>query len=118
PFAILATATALLSIAALKPPSQLSVSSKLAVSAYSLGFYLVKTLIPTNLSPVYEMPERIDPTAGPFLTGYGVFAALLGATWVLRRRWPGAAVACLVFFVVVLPMLGVIQNGPQIAADR
>ena len=118
PFVLLATTIALLSIVALEPPPQLSLQAKLAVSAYSLGFYLLKTLIPTNLSPVYEMPQHIDATAPRFLLSYAIVGAFIGATWIPRRRWPGAAAACLAFLAVILPMLGVIQNGPQIAADR
>ena len=35
-------------------PAQLKVGQKLAVSAYSLAFYLWKTLVPTGLAPLYR----------------------------------------------------------------
>jgi Tfp pilus assembly protein PilF len=118
PFALLSAATAVLSIVALHPPSQLTMGGKLAVSAYSLAFYVWKTIIPTNLAPLYEMPRSIHPTEARFIASYVVVIALCGAAWAVRRRWPGITTAWLAFFVTVLPLLGIVQNGPQIAADR
>lgn len=120
PFAVLSVATAALSIVALHPPAQLNVPAKIAVSSYSFVFYLWKTIAPVGLSPVYEMPQHVNPLHARFVVDYMVvvaFAALAFARPV-RRRWP-AAVACLaVFAAITFPMLGLVQNGPQIAADR
>jgi tetratricopeptide (TPR) repeat protein len=38
--------------------------------------------------------------------------------WLSRRRAPAVTAALVAFAVISLPMLGVVQNGPQIAADR
>lgn len=118
PFAALSAATAVLSIVALHPPSQLGIGAKLAVSAWSLLFYLWKTIVPTGLSPLYEMPQRVDPVAGRYLAGYAFTLALAVFAWISRKRWPGVTAALIAFVVITLPMLGVVQNGPQIAADR
>ena len=118
PFAVLAAATAILSIVALHPPGQLGIVAKLAVSAYSLVFYLVKTVVPVGLSPLYEMPQHVVPTEARFIASAVVVLGLAAMAWVLRRRWPSMTTALVLFFVVTLPMLGVVQNGPQIAADR
>lgn len=118
PFALLAAATAGLSIVALHPPGQLGVAAKLAVSAYSLVFYLWKTVAPLGLAPLYEMPQHVDPGATRFVASAMIVATLAAIAWLLRRRQPGVTTALVAFFVVTLPMLGVVQNGPQIAADR
>ena len=118
PFALLAAATAGLSIVALHPPNQLGLAAKLAVSAYSLAFYVWKTIAPVGLAPLYEMPQHVDPTDGRFFAAFAVVLCLAGLASVLRNRRPGVTTALVVFFVVTLPMLGVVQNGPQIAADR
>jgi protein O-mannosyl-transferase len=118
PFATLAAATAALSIVALDPPGQLPLGAKLAVSAYSLTFYVVKSLVPTNLAPLYEMPKAIDPASARYVASTLVALGLTIGAWVIRRRWPGVTAAWFVFLVIVLPMLGIVQNGPQIAADR
>jgi tetratricopeptide (TPR) repeat protein len=118
PFALLAAATAGLSIVALHPPSQLGVAAKLSVSAYSLVLYLWKTVVPLGLAPLYEMPQHVDPAAARFVVSDIAVVCLAAVAWVLRRRRPGITTAFAVFLVVTLPMLGVVQNGPQIAADR
>ena len=118
PFGVLAVATSVLSIVALEPPAQLSLGAKLAVSAYSLTFYLWKTLVPTRLAPLYEMPKSVEPFALRYVLSSVVVLAITGGAIAARRRWPGLTTAWLVFLLVLLPMLGVVQNGPQIAADR
>jgi protein O-mannosyl-transferase len=118
PFAMLAAATGVLSIVALHPPDQLRLTAKLSVSAYSLAFYLSKTLLPFGLSPLYEMPQRVDPAAARFVVCAVIVLCVAGLAWALRRRAPAVTATLSIFFVVTLPMLGVVQNGPQIAADR
>jgi tetratricopeptide (TPR) repeat protein len=118
PFALLAAAAAALSIIALHPPSQLGAAAKLVVSAYSLVFYLWKTIAPVGLAPLYEMPQHVDPAAMRFVASVATVIVIAALAWALRRRRPGVVAAFVAFFVVTLPMLGVVQNGPQIAADR
>jgi tetratricopeptide (TPR) repeat protein len=118
PFAALSAGAAVLSIIALHPPGQLDFGQKLAVSAYSLAFYSWKTLVPSGLAPLYEMPQHVDPTALRFVASYVIVLGLVAAAWLARRRVPALTGAIAVFAVVSLPMLGVVQNGPQIAADR
>jgi tetratricopeptide (TPR) repeat protein len=118
PFGVLAAGIAVLSIVALHPPDQLQLPQKLAVSAYSLAFYLAKTLLPIRLSSLYEMPENLSALEPRFIVSYVVVAIVAVGLWLARRRWPGVVAASLAFFVITLPMLGVVQNGPQIAADR
>jgi Tfp pilus assembly protein PilF len=118
PFVALAAAFSLLSVVALHPPDQLSPMAKLAVSAYSLELYVEKTLIPIGLSPLYQMPRHVDLVASMFIAAYVSCIALALAAWMVRRRWPAATAALAAFVVITLPMLGLVQNGPQIAADR
>lgn len=118
PFALLAAATAPLSIVALHPGKQLSFAAKLAVSAYSLAYYLWKTLIPSALAPLYEMPKTVNPIALRYVTGYAVVLCLSLVAWAVRRRWPVVTTAWVAFLVISLPLLGIVQNGPQIVADR
>ena len=118
PFALLSAATAVLSIVALHPPAQLGFGQKVAVSAYSLMFYAWKTVAPTGLSPLYEMPRSVDPTGARYVAGYAFTIALGVIAWLSRRRWPIVTAALTAFVLITLPLLGVVQNGPQIAADR
>ena len=118
PFGLLAIGPAALAFVALQPEPQLSVLGKVAVSAYSVCFYLIKTLIPVNLAPLYAMPERVDPLQPGFLLAIAGVASITGAAVVARKRWPAVPAAWFAFLLIAFPLLGVHQNGPQIAADR
>jgi tetratricopeptide (TPR) repeat protein len=54
----------------------------------------------------------------PFILSYGLVLAITLIILALRRRVPGLPAAWLAYIVVLLPVLGIFQNGPQIAADR
>src|SRR5437870_6976693 len=98
--------------------AQLSLPGRLVVSAYGLSFYLGKTGVPVNLSPLYELSSTVDPWATPFILSYGVVVAIMAIVLALRRRVPGLPAAWVAYVVVLLPVLGFFQSGPQIAADR
>src|SRR5213592_3537765 len=95
-----------------------SVPARLAVSAYGLSFYLWKMIVPSNLSPLYPRPLTVDPWAMPFVLSYGLVLATTGIALALRRRVPGLSAAWSAYVVVLLPVLGIVQIGSQIAADR
>src|SRR5205809_6098183 len=97
---------------------QLGGLGRLADSAYGLSFYLWKMVAPVNLSPLYELPPAVNPWAPPFLLSYGVVVALTAIVLAFRRRVPGLPAAWVAYIVVLLPVLGIFQSGPQIAADR
>src|SRR5438132_8004207 len=106
------------SIHAALPLAQLSVPGRLAVSAYGLCFYLWKMILPVNLSPIYELPRTVSPWAMPFILSFGLAVAITAIVLTLRRRVLGLPAASLAYLVVLLPVLGIFQNGSQIAADR
>jgi hypothetical protein len=96
----------------------LSIPVRLAILAYGLCFYLVKTVVPWPLSPLYELhyPVRLlAPTyLVPIIAVVAISAALIG----LRRRWPAGLTIWTAYAALLLPVSGLFQNGHQIAADR
>jgi tetratricopeptide (TPR) repeat protein len=118
PMFAMSIATGIMSIVALDAGPQLEPLQKLAVSAYALALYVVKTVWPARLAPLYPMPQTIRPFAAPFLAAY--VATILAAVmlWRSRIRRPGLVAASLMSVVLVLPFLGAVQNGSVIAADR
>ena len=124
PFVLLAAAAsavalmAQLSHRAMIPVTHLSAPGRLAVSAYGLSFYLWKTVVPLNLSSLYELPRTMNPWAMPFILSYGLVLAITAIALALRRRVPGLVAAWLAYIVVLVPVLGIFQSGSQIAADR
>src|SRR5881397_914330 len=123
PFVLLAAAASAIAVMAQSSVhaalslAQLSMPGRLGISAYGLSFYLWKMVVPVNLSPFYER-GLIDPWATPFLLSYGLVLAITAIVLALRRRVPGLLAAWLAYIVVLSPVLGIFQSGPQIAADR
>ncbi len=91
---------------------------RLVISGYGLGFYLWKTVAPLNLSPMYELPVKIDPWSTPFILSNNLVLIFLVLPFALSHRLPGLLAAWLAYVVILLPVIGIVQNGPQIAADR
>jgi protein O-mannosyl-transferase len=87
-------------------------------SICGLAFYLWKTFVPLALSPLYELPVHMEISDGSFLLSGTVVAPLTIALFVFRHRWPVGMASWLCYLVILAPVTGVVQNGPQIAADR
>ena len=118
PYAVSAALFSALTLLALQPGVQLPWREKLAVSAYSLAFYLYKTVAPFGLAVLYERRSDLNALAWPFVASYATVFALVAFCWLARKRWPGVVAGLVVFTLSVLPLLGLVQNGPQLAADR
>ncbi len=118
PFGLLAIAPTALAFIALQSEPQLSILGKVAVSAYSVCFYVIKTLFPVDLSPLYAMPERVDPFQPVYLMAVAGVLSITAAAIAARKRWPAVPAAWFAFLLIAFPLLGVHQNGAQIAADR
>jgi tetratricopeptide (TPR) repeat protein len=124
PFAALAGAGAavafwaLASGGGLTPLGTLGVPSRVALSIYALGFYLIKTLWPARLSPLYELVLPVQPLEARFVLGALGVAAITAAVVLVRRRFPALLAAWAAFALTLLPVLGVAHNGYQLAADR
>lgn len=118
PFGALAGAAAILSVVALSPPAQLSLGAKVAVSLYGIAFYLWKTLAPVGLAPLYEMPRTVSVASARYIAAGIVVIVISVAAWMARRRAPAVTASWFAFVALLLPMLGIVQNGPQIVADR
>lgn len=92
--------------------------ARLAQSAYAAVFYPLKTLWPTDLSPFYELRPPLDLLEARFAAS---LAAVLFAAWAcaraLRSR-PWLAASAAAYAVMLLPVSGLFQFGPQLVADR
>ena len=69
----------------------------LAWGVYSLGFYVLKTVVPGTLGPVYPMPDAQDPMVSGRPARLARDRGRHRRLMVLRRRWPGAITAWIVY---------------------
>lgn len=104
----------------LAPLSQHRPIARVFQSLYGLLFYAWKSLLPVDLLPLYERHDPMDIMEPRFIIAAVIVPCIgLVLLWLLaRRRWSGLVVAALAYVIVLTPVLGIVQNGPQIVADR
>ena len=94
------------------------VGARIAMTAYSVVFYPWKWLWPVGLSPMYELPARVDPWAPRFLVPLIICVVATAALIALWRRWPAGLAAWAYSALMVLPVSGIVHAGFQLAHDR
>ena len=116
PYVVMAMVAAGLAMAATPASAKasletLSLGSRALVASYGLTFYLVKTVVPVGLSPLYAFVTSVS---------WVVVAGLAMAVMVvvaMRRQSPAVAAAGVVYVALILPTLGFFATGPQLVAD-
>jgi tetratricopeptide (TPR) repeat protein len=109
---------AMRAISAVHSVAHYDVFSRAAQAGYGLCFYLLKTLWPAKLAPLYKIDADFRPWDAHYLASMAAALAVTGLLVLRRRRWPGALAAWAAYVVLVFPVLGVAVTGMQIAADR
>ena len=100
------------------PLNDLSFGQRVALSAYSVSFYIATTIFPSGLSPLYELPRSIDLVASRFLVPFITVATTTIVAFMVRRRWPGLLAAWMAYVVMISPVSGMLHRGLQLVADR
>jgi hypothetical protein len=124
PFGILSLACVGLTLAAARDNdamsslSDVSLLDRLSLSVHSVAFYLWKTVAPVKLAVMYELPERLDRAAWPFVAAWVLVLAITVACLVLRHRLIALTVVWVAYLVMLAPVSGLVQAGRQMAADR
>jgi protein O-mannosyl-transferase len=95
-----------------------SLPSRIAMALYSVVFYVSKTVLPTDLSALYELPSHVDVLDPQFL-GAAIAVALLSVALVaLAPRWPAGLAAYAWYAIMLVPVGGLVHAGHQLAHDR
>jgi tetratricopeptide (TPR) repeat protein len=124
PFVALAAAVAALTLTVgaghrlMTSLETLGVVQRLAISAYALAFYLWKTVAPWPLSPLYTLFHPVVPWSSTYVVPAAFVVLVTLAALLAYRRWPAGLIAWASYVVLLAPVIGVLHNGAQIAADR
>ena len=124
PYAALAGAAAVTALIALPRGTQVTsyeaygAAARVGMVAYSFLFYPIKALLPVRLSPMYELPARVDLGTWPFLPALALFTLVTVALLLGRHRWPGGLAAWTYSILMVVPVSGVVHAGSQLVNDR
>jgi protein O-mannosyl-transferase len=105
-------------ILAVVPLAEHGLLARCVQAAWGLSFYLQKTLWPSGLSPLYLLEESFDVTRPRYLIGVATTILLCASAWLARRRLPAWTAAWCAYAILVSPVLGFLQSGAQVAADR
>jgi tetratricopeptide (TPR) repeat protein len=124
PFIALAAIGTLVAIASsvqsgvAKAMTDYTLAQRAAQAAYGLAFYLQKIVAPVALSPLYAIPPQLSPAAVLYVGCGALVVGLTVALLLLRRCYPALLAVWACFVIVLSPVLGLVQTGHQIAADR
>jgi hypothetical protein len=96
------------------PVEQYGFVDRCGQAVYGIWFYLLKTVLPLDLVPLYYK----RPGIGPVMIALVLAAATVIFFFLLRRRVRPLLVASGAFLVIIFPMIGFTQSGSQLFADR
>lgn len=96
------------------PVEQYGVVDRFGQAVYGIWFYLLKTVLPLDLVPLYYK----RPGPGPVMIALVLTATVAIFIFLLRRRVRPLLVALGAFLVIIFPMIGFTQSGSQLFADR
>ena len=91
---------------------------RLAQASFGVCFYLYKTFVPFNLSPLYPVGPGVDPSEARFVVCIVVAVLASIALLAFARRRPALLASWLAYGLLLAPVLGSVVRGPQLAADR
>lgn len=90
-------------------------STRVANAGVAYMTYLVRTVWPTGLAPLYPYEPPVMATAA---LAWSLFAAISLLAFLGRRSFPAGAIGWAWYVVTLMPMIGFIQVGAQPSADR
>lgn len=93
-------------------------SERILQACYGLVWYVRKSLWPSELNPIYEVPGGIEWSEPRFGVSLALVVVAGIALFALRKRQPALVAAVILYGLSVAPMLGLAQCGPQLVADR
>ena len=93
-------------------------STRLAQLIVSIVHYPYRTLVPGSLSPLNEFPIGFGLTHRRVLISGLALLLTIIALMMARRKWPGLTDAVCCYVILILPVTGLTQRGPQMTADR
>lgn len=95
-----------------------SLAQRAGQALQALVWYGARTIDARGLCAIHELPAGFDPLEAGTFACAAIVVGAAGVAFVLRKRAPLVATALFVYLVLVSPVLGLQQAGPQFVADR
>ncbi len=103
---------------AIAPITMVPLSTRAIVSAHSLIAYLGMMIWPLNLLPVYTYPTAATVLSFKYLSSIMLVIGITIACVVKAKNNRLWLAAWSYYIITLLPVLGIVQVGPQAMADR
>jgi len=107
---------------AMRDVRSLGLGERFAGAVYAYGTYLVQAVWPApgRLVPFHPLPAFGGPAVGPWqVAARGLMLAAITALAILQRRHrPYLLAGWLIYVVMLVPVIGLVQVGRQLMADR
>ncbi|MBN1345707.1 MAG: tetratricopeptide repeat protein, partial [Phycisphaerae bacterium] len=97
---------------------EVGLADRAALVGHAVTFYLIKTILPAGLSPMYPRPDSMEWLSFQFLGSCLAVVGISIVLYLLRRRWPAGLAAWACYVVALLPVSGLLAIGHELAADR
>ena len=121
PLLILSAGSAIITVIAQQPSEVSAHTLPLAVrfetTFYAYGTYIWKAIWPLHLALIYPHPGRTLADWKPLL-GALLIIVVSSIAWVQRTRRPFIATGWLWYLGTAVPIIGIVQVGVQVVADR
>lgn len=98
--------------------AEINLLTRVLTAFKALATYVWLILWPVSISPVYLHPGNITAVGFEHIAAILFVCALTGAACLLYRRYPVVPYMWLLFLLMIFPVLGLEQNGPQEMAAR
>jgi protein O-mannosyl-transferase len=96
---------------------KLTLMDRILQASYGFNMYLLHTLYPSNLSPLYLL-GKTNFYDIKFYAHFLILITIFMSTFLIRYKYHWPLYYFLIYLVIIFPVLGFSQSGPQIMADR
>lgn len=122
PFLVLGLVSAWLALLskreAMVPLGSYDIPHRIVQAAWGIMFYVHKTVLPTGLSPWYQLPEGFSVWEPRFVISVILVLVVTIAAIRAWKRYPAVTMLWFYYLVVLLPLSHLVRLGRQAAADR
>ncbi len=101
------------------PLTSLGIGDRAAQLAYALVYYPLQTAVPFGVSPLHEMPARLELLSPRVLPSVVIAIAVTALALLTRQRAPWLLAAWVYGAIAILPVSGVLHApGTNLVSDR